>query len=442
MKLFIDCSYIDFSRQPTGIPRVVLQYIERGYQWSEQTGIEVVPVVISAAGLMPVRPAPGANPPKYVRDLGGPLGMPNGAAARSLEKSAFHLQAALLNAGADVSGTQCAAAINHAFGAMMNGADCPPVPISKGDVLFCPAYWHDVPPDLFWGLQRQGCNIVTLVHDVLPITYKRFYQSPWKEQFEDHLMQHLRHADAVYAVSGYTARSIAEIAERKGLLNRSIDVAHNGYAPLVGDALAAKITSGHFSPVIQKGLAYDIINTHQPYVMVGSVEPKKGHIPTIKSFEALWEAGFDRSLVVIGRKGWLEQSVVFTIEQSSFYGKKLFWFQDFDDVDLFYAYQHSRGLIFASYAEGFGIPMVEAMRCGLPVVAYDTPVNREVLGEHGLFFDGFAELAEHLLNLEDQDKYAAIRQSIDAYTWPSWSEVVPAFFNKLVRQFVRSSRAA
>lgn len=437
MKLFIDCSYIDFSRQPTGIPRVVLQYIERGYEWSRISGVQVIPVVITPTGLMPVRPAPGINVPSYMRKLCGPLGGARSNVAKSLEKSAFHLQAALYEAGSDASTTQCATAIDNAFRSMVNNDDCSPVPVSAGDVLFCPAYWHDVAPDLFWALQHQGCRIVTLVHDVLPITFKRFYQSPWKEQFEHYLVQHLRHADAIYAVSGYTAASITEIANRKGLLSRQVDIAHNAYAPLVSETLAAKIKADAFSPVITRGAAYKTLREDEPYLMVGSVEPKKGHIPTIKSFEALWSAGLERPLVVIGRKGWLEQSVVITIETSDFYNKKLFWFQDFDDLDLFYAYNKCRALIFASYAEGFGIPMIEATRCDKPVVANDTPVNREVLGDYGLFFSTFIAFAEHILRLEDDESYGKICDSLADFYWPEWSETVPKLFDELASRFGR-----
>jgi len=43
-RILIDCSHVDFTRQPTGIPRVVLKYIEVGYEWGRRTGIEIIPV--------------------------------------------------------------------------------------------------------------------------------------------------------------------------------------------------------------------------------------------------------------------------------------------------------------------------------------------------------------------------------------------------------------
>ncbi len=435
MKIFIDCSHVDFSRQPTGIPRVVLQYIQNGYEWSRTSGVETIPVVTTPSGLLPVRPTPGRNLPEYMKVFDRSPDDLVGEVSKSLDKSCFYLQSALLAAGVDVSNQQCMSSVSQAYRSLANDSDIQPLEISSGDLLFCPAYWHDVPPDLFWNLQRQGCRIVTLVHDVLPITFKKFYQSPWKEQFEKYLKAHILKADAIYAVSNYTANSIKEIAERNGVLETSIGVAHNGYAPLVGTELAEKIRNANFEPILRRGAAYQLLRERQPYLMVGSVEPKKGHIPTIRSFEALWDAGFERPLVVIGRKGWLEESVVFAIEQSRYFDEKLFWFQDFDDVDLFYAYQNSRALVFSSYAEGFGIPMVEAMLSGRPVVAYDTPVNREVLGDHGLFFDCFVDFAKHLMGLEEETSYEKIIEKVGRYSWSEWSEVVPKLLDELVDRF-------
>lgn len=442
MRVFIDCSYIDFERQPTGIPRVVLQYIQHGYAWAQARGAQIYPVVTTPSGLLPVRPIPGSNPPAYLRQLEQALQGNGPAVAQSLELAGFHLQAALLAAGGTAQDRQCRTQIEHAFRALRSDSEVRPFELAPGDLLFCPAYWHDVDPDLYWSLQRQGCRIVTLVHDVLPVTHGKFYQSPWKEQFHANLLAHVRHADAMYAVSEYTASSIGELAERHGLSDRRIEVAYNGYAPLVGERIAAQIADETFRPVVSRGAAYDILETQRPFLMVGSVEPKKGHIPVIRSLEAMWDAGFAPPLAIIGRKGWLEASVVHAIEQSPHFGRKLYWFQDFDDVDLRLAYHHCRGLIFASYAEGFGIPMVEAMQAGRPVVAYNTPVNREVLGSHGLFYARFAEFAEHLVRLADDEAHAAACEKARDYHWPEWSQLVPQLFDSLSARFASTSEAA
>src|SRR4051794_16457189 len=106
----------------------------------------------------------------------------------------------------------------------------------------------------------------------------------------------------------------------------------------------------------------------------------------IKCLEALWQAGYQRPLLIIGRPGWMEQNVVATIRGSFFFNKKMFWFVDADDYDLASAYIFCHALIFSSLAEGFGIPMIEAAYYGKPTIALDTPVVREVLGANALCF--------------------------------------------------------
>jgi len=60
-RILIDCSHVDFTRQPTGIPRVVLKYIEVGYEWGRRTGIEIIPVTPMQSGLYIRRPVPARH---------------------------------------------------------------------------------------------------------------------------------------------------------------------------------------------------------------------------------------------------------------------------------------------------------------------------------------------------------------------------------------------
>jgi glycosyltransferase involved in cell wall biosynthesis len=434
MRIFIDCSKIDFNRQPTGIPRVVLQYIECGYRWAASNGVDVIPVIAAPEGIIQVRPVPGVGAPNWLQEM--TEGASQSAAVNaSLEMAAFHLQAALISANVSPVAAHCGTEVRHAFKRIFDQNSTAAIDIGPGDVLFCPAYWHDVPPQNFKSLQRRGCKVVTLVHDILPITFAKFYQAPWKHEFEANLLAAMRGSDALLAVSAYTADSMRELAERKGIGSIKVDVAYNGYHPLVSAETLGKIASGTFRPVLRNQARYDLIAQTQPFLMVGSIEPKKGHIPTIRAFEALWKAGIERPLVVVGRKGWLEESVVHAIRTSPYFRDKLHWFEDFDDLDLAFAYYHTRGLIFSSYAEGFGIPMVEALSAGRPVLAYDTPINREVLGEHGLIFDDFRSLAEHVLRLDDDAGFASACDHAATFQWPHWDEVTSRLFSKLVEQF-------
>jgi len=212
---------------------------------------------------------------------------------------------------------------------------------------------------------------------------------------------------------------------------------YNGFEPLVADETASQIETITARPVLGNTQFYEVTHQH-PFIMVGSVEPKKGHMPVIKCMEAMWGAGYERPLLIIGRTGWMERDVVGAIEGSFFYRKKLFWFTDIDDFDLATAYLSCRALIFSSLAEGFGIPMIEASYYGKPTVALDTAISREILGDRALLFRSAAEFVQHLVDLEDADKYAAACAAADSLQWPAWDDYTPHVFDMLLQVGNRS----
>lgn len=399
-RVLIDCSYIDFARQPTGIPRVVLKYIEVGYDWGRERGVEVVPVVPSAEGLFLCRPVPGANaPPDLAEKAERSWLMPRGQ-------------------GRAPRGS---------------GLISPGIEPGPGDILFAPSYWHDVDPAIYRAIRRKGARIAILVHDILPVEHPAFYQSPWRYRFEANLIHAIRGSDALFCVSRTTRRAVEAFADRRGLTPPPVVTAYNGFDPLVSRRHAAQIRAGKIEPRITDGEAVRVLKDRQPLLMVGSIEPKKGHIPVLQCLEAMWAAGYERELVIIGRPGWLECEVVEFIEGSPFHGRRLFWLSGIDDFDLAYAYIGCRALIFASLAEGFGIPMIEASHFGKPVIVYDTPIAREVLAGVGRFFGDAASLVRALLELEMAETYSALRAAAERFTWPTWDEYSPAVFDELMK---------
>ena len=166
--------------------------------------------------------------------------------------------------------------------------------------------------------------------------------------------------------------------------------------------------------------------------MVGTIEPRKGHLQTIAAFELLWAKGVDVNLVIVGHEGWklvpdiqrrTIPRIVSTLRQHPERGERLFWLDGISDEYLEAIYEASSCLIAASEGEGFGLPLIEAAQHGLPVLARDIPVFREVAGEHATYFSGLdaADLAEAVQGwLED-----AQRERIPdptSITWHTWQE--------------------
>lgn len=123
-------------------------------------------------------------------------------------------------------------------------------------------------------------------------------------------------------------------------------------------------------------------------LMVGTIEPRKGYVQALAAFEALWRSGHDLNLAIVGRQGWLMEEFVAGLRSHAEFGRRLHWFDGIDDERLRALYAASAALLCPSEGEGFGLPLVEAARHGLPVIARRLPVFTEVAGAHAFYFDG------------------------------------------------------
>jgi glycosyltransferase involved in cell wall biosynthesis len=162
------------------------------------------------------------------------------------------------------------------------------------------------------------------------------------------------------------------------------------------------------------------------FLMVGTLEPRKGHRVALDAFDCLWGDGLNAQLVIIGKLGWGAEHLARRIKKHPEYGGRLLWLERVSDAQLQSHYAAATAVIASSYAEGFGLPIVEASYFNKTVLASDIPVFREVAKDDAsaIFFDvGSA-----------QSLQAAVRQSLTEKsqgtdhgtarkkTWLSWSE--------------------
>jgi glycosyltransferase involved in cell wall biosynthesis len=133
------------------------------------------------------------------------------------------------------------------------------------------------------------------------------------------------------------------------------------------------------------------------FLMVGTIEPRKGYLQTLDAFTQLWQKDLQINLVIVGKEGWkgLPEDMRRTIpeilkrlRQHPELDKRLFWLEGVSDEYLEKIYTASTCLIVASEGEGFGLPLIEAAQHKLPIIARDIPVFREVAREHAFYFKG------------------------------------------------------
>jgi glycosyltransferase involved in cell wall biosynthesis len=154
---------------------------------------------------------------------------------------------------------------------------------------------------------------------------------------------------------------------------------------------------------------------------VGTLEPRKGHRQTLAAFELLWAQQIDVNLVFVGKKGWMVDDLAALINNHAELGKRLFWLDGISDEYLGHIYAASTCLLSASEGEGFGLPLIEAAKQHIPVLARDLPVFREVAGDHAFYFKGFEaqDLADSVLRWVslNQSGKAPNSKHIPILTW-------------------------
>jgi glycosyltransferase involved in cell wall biosynthesis len=168
------------------------------------------------------------------------------------------------------------------------------------------------------------------------------------------------------------------------------------------------------------------------FLMVGTIEPRKGHLQAIKAFERLWQRGVDANLVIVGKEGWTAlpdserrtiPEIVGRLRHHPEKDHRLFWLQGVSDEFLERIYAQAACLLFASEGEGFGLPLIEAAQHQMPLIARDLPVFREVAAEHAMYFSGLApeELADTIsswLELRAQNRVV----SSAGMPWRTWAD--------------------
>jgi glycosyltransferase involved in cell wall biosynthesis len=146
-------------------------------------------------------------------------------------------------------------------------------------------------------------------------------------------------------------------------------------------------------------------------------------------------------LVIVGKEGWIGlpdnmrrtiPEIVNLLQSHPELGKRLLWLDDVSDEYLEKIYASSTCLIAASEGEGFGLPLIEAAQHGLPIIARNLPVFREVAGHNAYYFDGLnpQDLSEAILGWIDLNNENAHPLSVEI-SWLTWSQSAKSVAKKL-----------
>jgi glycosyltransferase involved in cell wall biosynthesis len=118
-------------------------------------------------------------------------------------------------------------------------------------------------------------------------------------------------------------------------------------------------------------------------VMVGTLEPRKNHAFLLRLWRRMleeWAIEGVPQLRIIGQVGWMCDTVVQQLRCDSFLQQRVQWIAGCDDNELAEHLRNARALLFPSQAEGYGLPLLEALSLGVPVLASPLPAFRDIAG--------------------------------------------------------------
>jgi glycosyltransferase involved in cell wall biosynthesis len=244
-----------------------------------------------------------------------------------------------------------------------------PIALAPSDIIYNP----DLDPQsidaasihaIYTCYKNIGVKIVTLIHDILPITHPHFFVANQDTIHTLWLQNILAVSDLLITTSEATLEAL------------------KAYTPTLPKTAVVPLGVEPSTPT-----ATNIPNpTKLDFLIVGTLEPRKGHAQLLDAFEHLWADGFEATLTIVGKKGWHVEELVKRIQNHPQAQKQLLYKEFVNDEELQLLYQSASALLVPSYAEGFGLPIIEAARYNLPLILRDIPVFKEVAKEHAFYF--------------------------------------------------------
>lgn len=210
-------------------------------------------------------------------------------------------------------------------------------------------WWSPAPrPELLPELRRHGVRVATLVYDLMPLTDPEWFDPENRAVFEPWARAQLDHAELAICFSRFCADEVAR---------------HGGppTALFVPGAGPTDVVTSRPGALPDDGLPFALA--------VGTVEPRKNIGLLLDAFDRLWAQGRDVRLVVVGREGWHVEDLVARLGSHPHLGRRLVWVGWMPDAEVDWLYRHAHVVAVPSWCEGYGLPVVEGLRRGAPVVS-------------------------------------------------------------------------
>lgn len=291
--------------------------------------------------------------------------------------------------------------------------------------------WHTLPNRSFLlpQLKNKNIRIITQIYDLIPLRYPQYMASVTLMKFMEFITAHLTYTDDIIVNTDAVKQDVLKLFEETGIRPKPVHVINLGADFSVGNKSDGEEAD---EKIIRK------LQGRRFILSVGTIEPRKNHKLIVEAYEKRLSA-LDTDVVFVGRTGWQMEELTDRIKSNPKFDNGIYMFSNVSDATLSELYSMAFMIAFPSYTEGYGLPTIEALIKGVPVVCSDIPVMREVGQKFCEYFppddpDAFAGIIEEYVNSEE--KYRLKKKQIaEEYRPPLWSDTV-----KNVISLVNSSR--
>jgi len=277
---------------------------------------------------------------------------------------------------------------------------------------------------------RTPCALVATIHDLsfehLPETFKRRSRA----QLRFTVRRTAQKAAQILTLSEFSRADIIKTyAVNPGRVFVTPPAAPASFAPVMNETELRRIRTSY-------GIERNYI------LALGSIQPRKNLVRLINAYSRLNRVGTKTQLpqlVLAGKRGWLEAATIRAAELSEARGDILF-IGYVPDSDLPALYSGAMCFAYPSYFEGFGLPVLEAMQCGTPVIAGNRTSLPEAAGDAAVLFDPLDEsaIAGALTQVIENPSYRAeLRvkglQRAAAFSWRTTAKMTLAAYERAAR---------
>ena len=226
------------------------------------------------------------------------------------------------------------------------------------------AVWHST--YLTMPMRWNGPTVIT-VYDMIHERYPDLFPSPYHERFKRQKRSSVLTADKVICISETTRKDVQSYYGIDGVKLQTIPLAYN-----------------HYFRRLETGDCSQKLLYNRPFILYVGRRGLYKNFKTLLQAYSVWQRRNEVDLLVVG-SNWSDQERRWLADWGCV--EQVHLLPGVDDQLLACLYNHAQAFVYPSLYEGFGIPLLEAMACGCPVVASRIPITVEVAGQHPFYFE-------------------------------------------------------